>query len=270
MDIVDKTTDDATLRFYMAQALGARAYSYWMLAQLWQFNYMDNPEAPCVPIITENNAETAAVDGIGRATVRQVYAQILNDIETAIGCLDGNPVEREDKRYIDIAVLYGLRARANLCMGKYEDAYSDAKEAISRTQASPLSAAEASVPGFNNADDHNWMWGIIIEEPDANGLYTFSGFMGSFSYGYAYAGQWQLVNSRLFDRVPSADVRKGWWINPVTRHSIADNYFATYQGLSASEYLDAVEAPEYAVVKFAPYNDVLRQPTELPIFLLCA
>ncbi|MFG6385652.1 MAG: RagB/SusD family nutrient uptake outer membrane protein [Muribaculaceae bacterium] len=261
MDIVDKTTDDATLRFYMAQALGARAYSYWMLAQLWQFNYMDNPEAPCVPIITENNAETAAVDGIGRATVRQVYAQILNDIETAIGCLDGNPVEREDKRYIDIAVLYGLRARANLCMGKYEDAYSDAKEAISRTQASPLSAAEASVPGFNNADDHNWMWGIIIEEPDANGLYTFSGFMGSFSYGYAYAGQWQLVNSRLFDRVPSADVRKGWWINPVTRHSIADNYFATYQGLSASEYLDAVEAPEYAVVKFAPYNDVLRQPT---------
>lgn len=261
LDIIDKKTDDATLRFYMAQALGARAYSYWMLAQLWQFNYIDNPEAPCVPVITEDNAGTAAIDGIGRATVREVYARILNDIDTAIECLDGNPVEREDKRYIDIAVLYGLRARAELCMGKYDDAYIDANEAIARTQATPLSAAEASVPGFNNVDDHNWMWGIIIEEPDANGLYTFSGFMGSFSYGYVYAGQWQLINSHLYDRVPSADVRKGWWIAPGTRNSIADNYFATYQGLSASEYLDAVEAPEYAVVKFAPYSDVLRQTT---------
>ena len=90
MDIVGKNADDPTLRFYMAQALGARAYSYWMLAQLWQFNYADNPEAPCVPVITEENAETAAVDGIGRATVREVYAgysTILirqSDIWTAI------------------------------------------------------------------------------------------------------------------------------------------------------------------------------------------
>ncbi len=261
MDIVGKNADDPTLRFYMAQALGARAYSYWMLAQLWQFNYADNPEAPCVPVITEENAETAAVDGIGRATVREVYARILDDINTAIGYLDGNPVEREDKRYVDIAVLYGLRARANLCMGKYDEAYEDANEAVARTEATSLSAAEASVPGFNNAGAHNWMWGIIIEEPDANGLYTYSGFMGSFSYGYAYAGQWQLINSRLFGRVPSEDVRKGWWINPETRNSIADNYSATYEGMSASEYLDAVEAPEYAVVKFAPYNDVLMQTT---------
>lgn len=261
MEIVDKDTTDPTLRYYMAQALGARAYSYWMLAQLWQFNYSVDPNAPCVPIVTENNSEEAALNGVARASVKDVYAQIMADLSTAVEYMDGNTVTREDKRYMDLSVLYGLRARANLCMQNYEDAYDDAMTAIQLTSARPLSANEVSVPGFNNVSDPNWMWGIVIEEPDAHGLYTYAGFMGSFTYGYAYAGQWQLINSRLYDKIPEGDVRKGWWIAPQTRTSIADNYSATIEGLTASQYLDAVEAPDYAVVKFAPYGNVLQQST---------
>lgn len=261
MEIVDKDAQDMTLRYYMAQALGARAYSYWMLAQLWQFNYAVNPDAPCVPIVTESNSEDAAINGVARASVKDVYKQIMADLTTAIGFLNDNPVSREDKRYMDLSVLYGLRARANLCMQLYEDAYDDAIKAIELTSANPLSAEEVSVPGFNNVKDNNWMWGIVIEEPDAHGLYTYAGFMGSFTYGYAYAGQWQLINSRLYSAIPDKDIRKGWWIAPETRTSIADNYQATIDGLSASQYLDAVEAPDYAVVKFAPYGDVLQQST---------
>ena len=192
MEIVDKDVQDMTLRYYMAQALGARAYSYWMLAQLWQFNYAVNSDAPCVPIVTESNSEDAAINGVARASVKDVYKQIMADLTTAIGFLNDNPVSREDKRYMDLSVLYGLRARANLCMQLYEDAYNDAIKAIELTSANPLSAEEVSVPGFNNVKDNNWMWGIVIEEPDAHGLYTYAGFMGSFTYGYAYAGQWQL------------------------------------------------------------------------------
>ncbi len=261
MQIVDKDTADPTLRYYMAQALGARAYSYWMLAQLWQFNYAVDPDAPCVPIVTENNSQDAALNGVPRASVKDVYAQILADLSTAIEYLDGNAVTREDKRYVDSSVLYGLRARANLCMRHYDDAFDDAMAAIQLTSASPLSAAKVSVPGFNSVSDQNWMWGIVIEEPDAHGLYTYAGFMGSFTYGYAFAGQWQLINSRLYDEIPDGDVRKGWWLAPHARTSIADNYGATIDGLTASQYLDAVEAPDYAVVKFAPYGDVLQQST---------
>lgn len=261
MAIADKNSSDNTLRFYMAQALGARAYCYWMLAQLWQFNYADNPDAPCVPIVTEENAEDAAINGVPRASVKEVYARITSDLDAAISCLEGNPVSREDKRYVDIAVLYGLRARAYLCMEKYAEAYNDAVAAINSTSAVPLSASEAGMPGFNNVNDKNWMWGIVIDEPDAHGLYTYAGFMGSFTYGYAYAGQWQMINSLLFNRISDNDVRKGWWIAPETRNSIADNYPATIKGLTASQYLDAVKAPDYAVVKFAPYNNVLQQTT---------
>lgn len=261
MEIVDKDAADPTLRYYMAQALGARAYSYWMLAQLWQFGYAVDPDAPCVPIVTENNSEDAALNGVPRASVKEVYTQIMADLSTAIEYLDGNAVTREDKRYVDSSVLYGLRARANLCMQRYEEAYNDAMAAIQLTSASPLFANEVSVPGFNNVSDQNWMWGIVIEEPDAHGLYTYAGFMGSFTYGYAYAGQWQLINSRLYEQIPEGDVRKGWWIAPQTRTSIADNYSATIDGLTASQYLDAVEAPDYAVVKFAPYGNVLQQST---------
>lgn len=259
MEIVDKQTQDPTLKYYMAQALGARAYSYWMLAQLWQFNYADDPDAPCVPIITEDNSQDAAINGVGRASVKDVYSRILADLNTAISCLDGNIIKRSDKRYVDIAVLYGLRARAYLCMQRYEEAYNDAQNAIKLTSAQPLSAQDASVPGFNDINDKNWMWGIVIEEPDAHGLYTFSGFMGSFTYGYAFAGQWQMINSRLYGHIAENDVRKGWWINPQTGSSIADNYGATINGLTASQYLAAVKAPKYSVVKYAPYNNVLQQ-----------
>lgn len=261
MEIVDKDSTDPTLLYYMAQALGARAYSYWMLAQLWQFNYAVDSDALCVPVVTENNSEDAALHGVRRASVKDVYVQIMADLSTAIKCLDGNVVTREDKRYVDSSVLYGLRARVNLCMQRYEEAYDDAMSAIQLTSARPLSASEVSVPGFNNVSDQNWMWGIVIEEPDAHGLYTYAGFMGSFTYGYAYAGQWQLINSRLYEEIPEADVRKGWWIAPHTRKSVADNYSATIDGLTASQYLDAVEAPDYAVVKFAPYGNVLQQST---------
>lgn len=50
-----------------------------------------------------------------RATVQQVYDQIMSDLNTAADLLTGYD-NGSNKDQIDEAVVYGLRARANLLM----------------------------------------------------------------------------------------------------------------------------------------------------------
>ena len=215
---IDPEKADNTYRFYRAQALGTRAFSYWVLAQLFQFNYVGHEQSPCVPLITEENQAKIAIDGAPRATV----------------------------------------ARAYLCMQKYSEAAADAQAVIASGKFSALTAQQASVPGFNELSAANWIWGINMDETDVHGLYTFSGMMGSYTYGYAYAGMWKIINSNLFNRISTNDVRRTWWIDE-DGNSNAANYTAASK--DAVAYLEGVGAPTYAVTKFAPYQNVLQQST---------
>ena len=123
------------------------------------------------------------------------------------------------------------------------------------------------------------MWGVHVSEKDANGLYTFAGMMGSLTYGYAYAGQWRTINELLWDMIPDADVRKCWWVNPfdykpspnvnpvykvgysALDNYIVDNSWVSIEGYTAPWYVALVGIPDYAVVKFAPYQDELMNTT---------
>ena len=61
-------TEEAELQFFRAQALATRSFDYWTLAQCYQFNYANYKNSPCVPIITDENSEEAALNGAPRAT----------------------------------------------------------------------------------------------------------------------------------------------------------------------------------------------------------
>src|SRR5690625_7410355 len=79
IDPIPADTDDPTGQFYLAQGLAGRAFSYWVLVQLYQFNYVGNESKPAVPIITNENSNEAALEGAPRATVQEVYDLILSD-----------------------------------------------------------------------------------------------------------------------------------------------------------------------------------------------
>lgn len=255
---IEADTEDNTLLYYRAQAYANRAFAYWNLAQLYQFNYVNHQNDPCVPLITEENAEEVSLNGAPRASVKEIYEQIISDLDTSIELMDGNPAAvRADKRYIDINVAYGLRARAYLCMQEYDKAAEDAYAVISSGRFAPLSAQQALLPGYNDFTAQNWVWGIYESTETTNGLYTLAGFVGSYTYGYAYVGMWKAINSNLWKRIPDSDCRKLWWINPDTRGSNAQ-YYTAADG-DAVAYLEEVEAPDYGVVKFAPYQNVLGQ-----------
>lgn len=253
----DSTTDENyELMFYAGEALAFRAFSYTYLAQSYQFTYTGHESSPCVPIITEKNSLDAAANGCARSTVKEVYDQIISDLTQAISYLEGNPVtpdkviSSKPNRFVTAAAAYGLRARAYLLMNEWAKAASDAQAAISKSGATPLSRSEAGVPGFISLDEHNWLWGIAVSETDRvsiSGICNFPSHMGSLSYGYASAvGAWKWINTKLYNQIPSTDIRKGWWLNS---RGTSGNLTAAQQS-----YVSQNGASAGVQVKFAPYN----------------
>jgi len=252
---IDPDTEEPLSQFYLAQGLSVRAFSYLILAQLYQFNYVGHETSPCVPIITDENANEVALDGAPRSSVQEVYSLINSDISKSIELLESAEaagIGRADKRYVSLAVAYGIRARMNLTMQKWSDALSDANKAIETSEAQPASIADVSVPAFWTANENNWMWGIIIAETDdvvTSVIVNWISHMGSLNYGYANYSKGKQINKTLFESIPATDVRKGWWLN---ENLTSPNLSAAQQAFMAENQYTA-----YTQVKFAPYNNVV-------------
>lgn len=248
---IDPATDDPTSQFYLAQALAIRAFDYFTLVQLYQFNYVGHENELGVPLITPENQSQVAVDGLARSTVKDVYDFVLADINKAVELLETTTKTRSDKRYVSLDVAYGIRARINLVMQNWSDAAADASAAIKSSSSKPLTLAQASVPGFIDIEDNSWMWGVLITEKDrvsTTGICNFPSHMGSFNYGYASVGAWRMINKKLFNSIPESDVRRGWFLDA---DGLSANLSKTQQ-----EYISkSAKAPAYTQVKFAAMGD---------------
>jgi hypothetical protein len=196
------------------QAKALRAFSYLSLAPYFQFKYKGNEDKPSVPMMK---------DGVDprnnpRATLDELYngeGGIIADLTDAIADLEG--FVRSNKGIINQSVAYGLRARAYLYMEEWEKAAADAEKAMQGF--TPYSIGQLTAPGFNDANDQNWMWALILPADVINnvasGLASWPSHLGSFS-GYAYvpfAGIYRSINSLLYDKIPTTDVRRAWWLD---------------------------------------------------------
>lgn len=248
-----KSPEAPLSKFYLSQGLCNRAFCYWVLAQLYQFNYQSSKDKPCVPVVTDENAEAVTMNGCARASVEDVYKQILADLDAAISYLSDaaqGGVNRTDKRYFDLGVAYGLRARANLTMGNWAAAANDAQSAIEASGATPYSIAEVSTPTFVDSNDHAWMWGDLVAENDrvvTSGIVNWPSHMGSFNYGYCWYGGGHQINKALFNSISDTDVRKGWWID--------ENCYSANLDEEQEYVINSYAGyPPYTQVKFAPYK----------------
>lgn len=267
--LVDPDTEDGVMQYYRAQAVGYRAYSYLMLAQLYQFTYAKNPEALTVPVITDLNLDQAAAEGMARATGVEIFAQIMSDLNEAMALLDqaeakgytrnnrasGNLV----KTFMNQTVIYGLRARANLLMQNYPAAAADAKAAIDRAAnegLTPYSMEEVSAPGIINIADHSWVWGFYTDPGSMlTGLICWGGQMMPWHATACYpgAGCYRCINKKLYESIPANDVRKNWWFNGTSAPKTLPSNYSEYLG-NPSAYGLADYSP-YMQVKFGAYDD---------------
>ena len=212
---------------YVGQAYAMRAFEYFTLIQLYQFSYKGHEDAAGVPIVTEKTAEAEANNN-PRAAVKDVYKQIMDDLNTAIDYLTDS---RSAKSEINRQVAYGLRARVNLVMQNWSDAAADAKKAAEGY--TPLSKDAAAAPGFNDVSASNWIWGNIVDESNdivQSGILNFPSMMCSFTgNGYSPTYACRMINSKLWKEIPSTDVRKGWWIDENLNSPIVNPKYVVHQ-----------------------------------------
>lgn len=234
-----------------AQAYAVRAFAYEQLAPSFQF--LRNLDEPCVPIVTE---QTSDFFNNPRATVREIYDLILADLDSAIAYLPG--YNRPSNAFVNLQVAYGLRARANLALGKYEAAADDATKAIG--DLLPASIEEVSRPSFYSISDKNWIWGIDMTAALAAkyAYATSDSWIRSFSGDSYSAGTacYAMINTLLYDKIPATDVRKGWWVDENLESPVLENEEWSNDGKVTKGQAIATLEIEDVKEAFLPYTNV--------------
>lgn len=255
--------DNSAAAAARGKALAMRAFFYLNLAQMYQFTYKGHEDALCVPIVKETTTAEQASDN-PRATVKDVYDFIMDDLNNAVTLLDG--ASRSGKADIDQQVAYGLRARTELVMQNWKAAADDAAKAAEGY--TPLSREDAAQPGFNDISASNWIWGMDVNETSdivQTGILNFPSMMSSFTgNGYSPSYAYRAINSKLWNEIPSTDVRKGWWLDSKLNSPIVNPDYLINTGKQVyvfsstskdDDHLFALWKVPYLNVKFGAYQN---------------
>lgn len=183
----------------MGEAYAFRAYSYFMLAQIYAKRYVEGTtnSQPGVPLRLDDS-----YNPIPRSSVEEIYTSVNSDLAQAYNLLSGKT--RSNKSHFNTSVVRGLMARVALVQGKYANAALYAKEA---RQGFALMTNDQYKSGFNAYANTEWVWGYKLIETTTD---FFGNFMAYMSRNYN-SGQIRqapkVVNNLLYGNFPTTDVR---------------------------------------------------------------
>ena len=182
--------------YVKGNALFLRAHSYFYLINLFQHTYKGNENKPGVPLYTEPTTE-----GKGRGTVKEVYDQIIADLDAAEALLGST---KDHVSHINQKTVKGLQARVALQMENWERARQKANEA---RQGYSLMSATTYKAGFGTANGE-WMWGLQIPNDQSTIYASFFSHMANTAGGYAGLGSTKLITRELYEKMSATDVRR--------------------------------------------------------------
>ena len=194
----------AEKNYVIGQAYAIRAYSYFMLSQLFARTYVGHETEPCVPLYTEGTKTTT--EGKPRSTVADVYKQIDSDLAKAVQLLEGT--SQADVSHMGYAVALAIQARVAMVKNDWAGARDAAHKAITASKCSIISASD--VEGMNDATKKDVMWGVTIIN-DQVGMYA-----SLFSHMDYEAGKYgarapKKINAELYAKMSATDARREWW-----------------------------------------------------------
>jgi len=217
---------------WYAQALTMRAYVYGHLTRLYcptmahVYNEGFNINTYLAfPLYNEDNYQEAQP----MAPLSDVYAQVENDLKTAIAFFDAfsGTITRENKLMADINVARGVLAysyinKARLTNVGYDETMPLVVEPMTeaRKYAEDIIASgayriipnkELTETGFNNVEEKSWMWGENVSIETSTGLGSFFGQVDIHSYSYAWSGDTKVIDKNLYDAIPTWDGRRKWF-----------------------------------------------------------
>lgn len=268
LDQIPAETTNKKLQQYKGIAKAVRAWDFLILVQYYAKTYVGHQTDLAVPLYISKNEEGYADLGSGRQTVETVYNKIDKDLAEAAEALEG--FVRNDKTFINQAVVFGLQARVALIKNQWSEAETFAQKAIAAAAAegiTPASIADVSKVGqmFYSINENNWMWGMsfsITNIPTDGEYETWVSQVSSLaSYSYTTeTGSYRAINSRLWKSIPETDVRKGWWVDDQLYSPLLKGLQWSNSGESAAVGQacgNLIEYIPYTNVKFGCYNGEL-------------
>jgi len=179
---------------------------------------------PCFPLYNEDNMNDGAQP---LAMVNEVFNLIDKDLTTAIDFFDAFAYEYEgsSKLEVDINVARGVLAYFYLNRSR-EFGVSSTDPLLEMPMRKALTYADAAInahkheiisnktvltTGFNNLEEKSWMWGQKVTVETTGGLASFQGQVDIHSYSYAWVGGTKAIDKRLFEEIPTWDIRRKWF-----------------------------------------------------------
>ena len=245
---------------YVGAAYAYRALAMIDMAQLYEFkanNYTskDDVIGLTVPYLHENMTVDYAKNN-PRLPKADYLAKIYESLDVAVALLEGH-TPSTDKTLPDLAVAYGLYARAKLYEGEYADAKNYAELALAAGSFAPLTKEQwtSVTTGFNDADSQtSWMLCTRTSSESAvvkTGIINFASFMSNeqvYGYGGPGAGAYVEVDSKFYNQIPNTDFRKLSWKAPAGHELESQNTFVP----ATEDYPGSSALPELGCIKFRP------------------
>lgn len=195
---------DADKKAIKGQALAYRAWSYFQMIQLFGQRYVKGAanDGLGLPLVLVPTTEQ-----LPRATVAEIYTQIVTDIDAAITTLTG-ATARTNASHINVNVAKGFKARIALAMQEWATAAQFAAEA---RQGFNLMTQAQYMEGFNNYTNPEWIWGSHQIQDQSTFFFSFFAFMSAnFNSSNIRTGP-KCINSTLYNGMSATDVRRQLW-----------------------------------------------------------
>lgn len=220
-DVISMAGEEPTGEFATGAGIAycMRAFYYMYLSQMYATEpYTVKPEAETIPIVTEKTIDLAHNP---RAKNSDMMAFILADLDKAEKYLAD--FKREDFTTPDISVVYGVKARAYLTMGDWENAAKYAKLAQQGYTVMTEDQYTNWETGFNTANSA-WMFGARQKADDPNitandadsswgSVMCMEISPETSACGYsANYGQFFVIDRHLYETIPASDFRKKCFI----------------------------------------------------------
>lgn len=196
--------DDKQKQIIKAEALAFRAWAYSYLIQLYgkRFDSSTDNNNPGVPLVLSTDPT-----GLPRSSVKDIYDQMVKDLETAIQLLGEN--RSTNNTHFNYNSINGLRARIALTMEDWDNAIKYAK--IARNGKSLMDNRQY-LEGFSDLSNPEWLLGARIPVDQVTTYGSFFRYMSAnFNSGFTRTNP-KCINSKLYDKISSTDIRKKlWW-----------------------------------------------------------
>lgn len=209
---------DETIEKMLGQSYTIRAYCYFWLINMYQQPYEWNKEKLGIPVYTENDIR------LERVPVKEVYDQILSDIDKGYNFLKGKGITKKDElnEYAAAAIYANVLSFVNDHPNQWDEVARYAKLAI---EGGTLMNEAQLLSGFNDISLSEVLWGADINSETNTFYASFMSHVDPYSPGYGGAlGNYKLIASDLYSKISDTDIRKKWFGMEVAENNSHYNF----------------------------------------------